>query len=593
MSGEVVQLRPRDAGGMVPPNDLDAERGVLSVALTHARDVRDQLAELSPRDFFDPLNARVFHAVERAIEADEQIDADWIARKVQGSTPAVREQVFELALAPGSRATLARDVAIVRERAAIRRAIASLQQTTANLYDTRSEAWRDTVAACVADITTEPGTAATTTRIADIFEGELPDPDWIVPSLQLCPGRPNAIVGYSGQGKTLLAYALGLAVASGRPVWREHRVPRRRRVLVVDLEQGRTPTLRRLRRIARAMRLDARDLRGWLQAEVFPKASLLAEGASRMLEQLTESFDLVIFDSLKKMISGADENSAEVEAYTRKLLEVSEKTGRTFLVLIHTGKTSPDRMELETVRGSSAIVGDLGSTFLVAREPETGLLKLAHVKASVAADGGRLEPVHVELVDVAQGDDPKAGLDVRVVCEEELAERKAKAEREARTQADHAEAIRRSMDDVAPLVLELVRQKPGVLLTVVTAQINRRRELVRGTIDTLINEGALHVRSRPALGGGKMLFPGRAPEEGSLTKSVPTSGTNLGAREPKFVPPMAPPKGGANGAGTNFRRPAEGPKRQPSENGSGRPSGQTSGQSFDHDEPDLDEEHDS
>lgn len=577
---------------MVPPNDLDAERAVLSVALAHAREVRDQLADLSPRDFFDPLNARVFHAVERALVADEQIDADWIARKVQGSTPAVREQVLELALAPGSRASLARDVAIVRDRAAIRRAIAALQQTTANLYDTRSTTWRDTVAACVADITTEPGAAATT-RVADIFEGELPDPDWIVPSLQLCSGRPAALVAYSGIGKTILGCSLGVAVASGRPVWREHRVPRRRRVLVVDLEQGRTPTLRRLRRIARAMNLDACDLRGWLEVEVFPKASLLTENAARMLEQLTEGFDLVIFDSLKKMISGVDENSAEVEAYTRKLLEVSEKTGRAFLVLIHTGKTSPDRMELETVRGSSAIVGDLGSTFLVAREPETGLLKLAHVKASVAADGGRLDPFHVELVDVPQGADPKAGLDVRVVCEEELAERRSKAEREARAQADHVEAIRRSMDDVAPLVLDLVRQKPGVLLTVVTAQINRRRELVRGTIDTLINEGAIHVRSRPALGGGKMLFPGPIPPEESLSKSVPTSGTNLGAPGAEVRPAPGSTKVLPRVEGTNFRRPAQGPKRLPSESGAGQPSGQTSGQSFSHDEPDLDEEHDS
>lgn len=48
-----------------------------------------------------------------------------------------------------------------------------------------------------------------------IFEPLAPTP-WVVPGLQLGPGRPTLLVGYGSSGKTITAQSLALSVVTNR-----------------------------------------------------------------------------------------------------------------------------------------------------------------------------------------------------------------------------------------------------------------------------------------------------------------------------------------------------------------------------------------
>lgn len=229
------------------------------------------------------------------------------------------------------------------------------------------------------------------------------------------------------------------------------------------------------------------------------RVSLLREDAEQMLVKLTDGFDLVIFDSLKKLISGAKENEAEIETYVSKLLRVSESTGRCFLVLIHTGKESAERSGLESLRGSSAIAGDLGSSFLLKRKSKR--LSVEHVKASVAADGGLLEDFSLEFVDLPIGTDPKGALRVRYVSADEVRERDL-MDRQAGKVGRLGEAI-----------LAFVASHPGASANEIEMGVKGRRDDVRDTRKDLLASGALRVDQRTGRGGGNGFWLGSAADQ--------------------------------------------------------------------------------
>lgn len=437
----IVRVAPRDTAGQLPPHDLDAERALVACAY-HAPAVLEAAApKVAPGDFYGDQHATIWRALlSLRAEGEPTDDAPTLIRRLRESasaetcTYATRIVVDDTGYT-GTVAHAERYVEAVASMARRRRKIVAAQRAEATLRDTTDADAEARAVELLAEVTgdVEAVDRSAGLHITDPFEGELPAVEWTVPGLELSPGRPSVFAGYSGEGKSFAAYALAVALAAGRPIWGEFPVPSPKRVLIVDMEQGKRPTLARIRRLAKGIGLRPEHFRDGdgtsrLQVRSLPRVSLLAADAHEQVERLTAGFDLVIFDSLKKLIPGADENSAEVEAYTRKLFEVSEATRRAFLVIVHTGKAKEGRsgVSLESLRGSSAMAGDFGSTWIVTYDKATRTHTLHHAKASLDSDAGKREPI-VLAFRAGEPDGSAEGppLCLDAICPEELAERVA------------------------------------------------------------------------------------------------------------------------------------------------------------------------
>ena len=246
------------------------------------------------------------------------------------------------------------------------------------------------------------------------WTGELPPVPWLSRRLHLAPGRPMGVIGYAGSGKTLLAGDLAIAVALGAPAWGGVPIDRAGRVLLIDLEVGEYLTRQRLSRLAAGRGVSLADLADRLFWACFPPLSLQATGAEALLVEALTGFDLVVIDSLAKLLAGFDENSSSVSHLMGMLARASEATGCAVVVLHHEGKPPQDgqREARYRGRGSSAIQGEWSSQWVVDSRGD-GQLVLEHGKSQW---GALQESWSCRIVD--EGDKGPSGVSpaVRLSC---------------------------------------------------------------------------------------------------------------------------------------------------------------------------------
>lgn len=214
------------------------------------------------------------------------------------------------------------------------------------------------------------------------WEGELAPPAFVCKRLHLAPGRPTALVGYAGSGKTLLMADLAMAVAGpeGTLAWGSVPIERHGKVAIFDLEIGAYLTRSRITRLAHARGLSPKAWAGRLLVTSFPALALLDPQVEDKLCAALAGYTLAVFDSLAKLLQGAEENSAAVSGPIGLLAKVSERTGCTILLLQHEGKPGENPKEARfRGRGSSAIQDALASQWVVT--PQDGVLKLEHGKS--------------------------------------------------------------------------------------------------------------------------------------------------------------------------------------------------------------------
>ncbi|HQP37393.1 MAG TPA: AAA family ATPase, partial [Polyangiaceae bacterium] len=143
-----------------------------------------------------------------------------------------------------------------------------------------------------------------------IFE-PLPPPAFVVPDLQIGPGRASCFAAYAGAGKTIAMQSLALSVASEQPIWGwfRHRGPGR--VRHADQDQG-AGTLRRYQRLARGMGLRPEDLGGRLEVSTFPELYLVDTSDDVWL-RACDGVDLMILDALRGFTPGVEENDSQIQ----------------------------------------------------------------------------------------------------------------------------------------------------------------------------------------------------------------------------------------------------------------------------------------
>lgn len=233
---------------------------------------------------------------------------------------------------------------------------------------------------------------------------------WAVPGLQLGPGRPCSVQAYGSGAKTLAVQSLVVAAAAGLNVWGAFAVGRPKRVRWLDYEMGRRATQRRFQRLALGLGVDLAGLP--LSVSALPRERLTSAKARDSFMRAGDAADIGVIDSCRAATRGVDENDSAIRDHIDLLLEVSEKTGITWIVLHHVGKSKEGQDDdRQKGRGSSALFDAWGAVFDLAKETDA-IRKVTMTKPHPEA-AGPVEPFYLEISDVAQALDPLAGVVVR------------------------------------------------------------------------------------------------------------------------------------------------------------------------------------
>jgi hypothetical protein len=344
--------------------------------------------------------------------------------------------------------------------------------------------------------------------LVDLLAKPYDEPKWLVRAFGWAPGAPHLVAGYGFSGKTMALQAAALAIASGRPVWGYYRA-RKGRVLHLDYEQGLELTTQRYRRLMRGHDISVE--RGAIDLRSRPELDLrLAPGARGRWVEACSGYDLVIIDSFRAS-SNVDENDSHAAEPLDMLLDVSLRTGATFVVIHHARKATEGEAR-HGIRGSAAIY-DACASVLVLGGAKGEPPKASHEKNKI--DGTLVDDFSLSIQDVASpdhlpdsaSDDARRaharwGLRVTTMGTEaaeavkvDKARAKASAAREA-----SLDRVRRVLDraGAAGLSSAEVRRKASEL-----AHLEAGRGLRHATVDELLEELEATGRvERDAMGRG-------------------------------------------------------------------------------------------
>ncbi len=227
----------RDVAGRVPPNDLDAEAAVLSAILLK-RGALDEVAWLTPGDFYSEANGRIFEAAIALASEGKPIDtvqvASWLRDRERLASVGGAAYIGQVADATPAVAHVEAHARTVATKARIRRVIAEAHVIYAEGYGDVGDAntWLEGVDA---RLSAAAGSAAadtlrtmqdvltdvwadinarlngTSTAIAGACTGLRDLDDAIGP---LRPGAHSVVAGFWGGGKSALGLQCAIATAS-------------------------------------------------------------------------------------------------------------------------------------------------------------------------------------------------------------------------------------------------------------------------------------------------------------------------------------------------------------------------------------------
>jgi hypothetical protein len=274
---------------------------------------------------------------------------------------------------------------------------------------------------------------------AEIF-AELPEFPWLFKGLQIAPGRPTLLSSFPDVGKTVIAYALALSVASGKPAFDVYTPTRTGPVLILDGEIGNYLARSRLQRLARGMGIDVSKLieAGTLRLASYPDLRLDDEDVEARLTAATKDCVFGVIDSLRVFAGRLDEYKPEIGGALNTLARVSSATGTTFQVLHHNRKEGERQTKdaKQKISGNGAIPGNCESIFILSAEKNAPIL-VEHERTPI---GTKLPNFGLRIEDVEKDGDPRWGLAVRHLEPEQLAQLDADASAK-RTKAETNRAV--------------------------------------------------------------------------------------------------------------------------------------------------------
>lgn len=317
----------------------------------------------------------------------------------------------------------------------------------------------------------------------DIFETPLVDVRMLVPDLDIGPGRPIGTWGAPGGGKNVTVQSIGISVATGRPVFGAYDCAKGR-VLHITYDYGAQATSLRYRQLANGMGVTAAELAGQIELAPFPSVNLTSPDALDAFTRKFDGFDFVILDNLRSATGGADENSSVFGTFIQILGTAGEKTGVTVDYLHHTKKNDSGTVDLNSGRGSSAILGASGTVWGIEGSGSEDR-KLVHLRAHDMSEQS-FEPLWLRMTPGDEGTldtgTRRRSLRLEVFEEDPAAVTKRKKHQE----------------EQRARVLKAIAENPGIGATELRTKSGLTDKVTDGTVAALLASGEVEDRGTGA-----------------------------------------------------------------------------------------------
>lgn len=336
----------------VPPHDLSAEEALLGSMMLSRDAIRGAIRAVRWQDFYRPAHSTLWTVMVRMYGDGHAIDTVTLAAALAeaGELDAVggRKRLDELQAHTPASANAGHYARVIAGHAAKRQIIATGGRLEAIGYDPTLDPVHAVESAKVAaEEIVAPGIGGAESPTLDALLGQLPPtPDWLIPGV-LARYERIAIIAMEGGGKSMMIRQWAALVAQGlHPMLHPSalrttgRLPRRLRVLLVDLENPPDLLLRKFQKIRDSVaRIVGDDYREeYLRLELRPEGIDITSRADALwLEErvAVNAPDLVCIGPLYKLHNSDESDFRAVRQVQDVLDSIRKRYAVSFIMETH------------------------------------------------------------------------------------------------------------------------------------------------------------------------------------------------------------------------------------------------------------------
>lgn len=486
----------------IPPHDNGAEESVIGLCLLDETALPKVTGLLKPGDFYSGALGTIFDAILKVGKGDVVLVLNELRKSEKLAGVGGSAELTRIQADAGAHANILSYAEIVRRNSRERMVLRAAHLAVAELYARTGKDSRQIFAELRSEIdVADKELTGAAIQFLDDDALFCPDPpaDLIVPSLGLGKGPAHGFFGQGFAGKSVVAFSMGLAVASGRPIWGTFRC--KQGIWVhLDHEQGKRRTKGLIQRMCLGMGISREEIHGQIRASIYPSVNLTSPGAFDHYCRAFEGVAIATCDALKGMTPGIDENDSAIREFIDMLGIVSERTGCMIVLIHHAGKTPMDgsRPRKESGRGSSGIFDACQSVWVMsAKKGEPTMV--THEKDREL--GYLVEDFGLRIEDVETGDQdhpqPRGGLRVVHLDREQL-------RAPQRTDDEVSEAQQKEWLKTVSQVKDAIKKNPGKGTDAIREIVRMKKATVIVAITQLKDDGDVVDRVRSSPAGGQI-----------------------------------------------------------------------------------------
>jgi len=193
--------------------------------------------------------------------------------------------------------------------------------------------------------------------VSEWLESDPPEPDQILADT-FDAGDKFVIIGSSKLRKSFFMLQMLISIASGVD-FLNWKVPRKRKVLLVQFEVGEHHYHRRVKRMARAMGISAKDLEDRVQVINARGLRIRGREGVERIRQAALDFgpEVIVFDPLYKVSPGVENAAEDMKVILGVFDELAEQTGAAIGYVHHDPKGSPGDRDIRDRGAGSNVLG--------------------------------------------------------------------------------------------------------------------------------------------------------------------------------------------------------------------------------------------